>query len=495
MFPDALSRSASGLVSIRAGGNPRTLNYKYPTAMTDQNPDQRSLERSALTVATLTSFLGPFMISSVNVALPAIQKEMGLTAVELSWIATSYLLAVAVGLVPAGKIGDIHGRKKVFATGLLVNTVATALAMFADSAMSLIALRFIQGLGASMFVTTGMAILTSIFPPNRRGRVIGIYVAAVYVGLSIGPFAGGILTESFGWRANFAVIVPFGLLNFLMTMRYLKGEWCEDAGQRLDIFGCALYAVAILSLVYGATELPDTKGAILATTGLLLLGIFLYQQSKAKYPVFDVSLFMNNKTFSFSSFAALLNYSATFSVTFLVSLYLQYIKGMSPPAAGTVLMAQPIVMAFCSPIAGRLADKVEPRYLASTGMTITVIGVLIFSRLTPTTPTWLIIGNLIFLGTGFALFSSPNMSAIMGTVEKRYYGLASGTVATMRLLGQMLSMAIATVVLAMLVGHNALGPENYGEFLSSVHIVFLISATLCSLGVYFSWFRGKMLSQ
>jgi EmrB/QacA subfamily drug resistance transporter len=474
----------------------KPVNPISATTMTNApTPDQRSLERSALFVATLTSFLGPFMISSVNVALPAIQKELQLTAVELSWIATSYLLAVAVGLVPAGKIGDIHGRKKVFATGVLVSTIGTGLAIFAKSAIMLIALRFVQGLGASMFVTTGMAILTSIFPPSRRGRVIGIYVAAVYVGLSVGPFAGGLLTESLGWRSNFTVIVPFGFACFFLTLRYLKGEWCEDTGQRLDILGCVLYALAILSLVYGATQLPERKGVVLAATGLLLLALFLYQQSKAKFPVFEISLFLNNKTFSYSSFAALLNYSATFSVTFLISLYLQYIKGLSPPAAGTVLMAQPIMMALVSPIAGRLADKIEPRYLASTGMTITVCGVLIFSRLHPTTPTAAIITNLIFLGTGFALFSSPNMSAIMGAVEKRHYGLASGTAATMRLLGQMLSMAIATVVLALLVGHKTIAPENYDRFLNSVHIVFFISATLCSFGVYFSWFRGKMLSQ
>jgi MFS family permease len=222
-----------------------------------------SMERSALFVATLTSFLGPFMISSVNVALPAIQKEMNLTAVQLSWIATAYLLAVAIGLVPAGKTGDIYGRKKVFATGIFIYTIGASLAAFAPTPNVLIALRFVQGFGASMFITTGMAILTSIFPPNRRGRVIGIYVAAVYVGLSVGPFAGGLLTDHLGWRSIFAVMLPFGLMCLFLTLRFLKGEWTGEENQRLDFVGCTLYTLVILALVYGSGILPELRGILL----------------------------------------------------------------------------------------------------------------------------------------------------------------------------------------------------------------------------------------
>jgi EmrB/QacA subfamily drug resistance transporter len=451
-----------------------------------------ALERSALIVATLTSFMGPFMISSVNVALPAIQADLQLDAVQLSWIATAYLLAVAIGLVPAGKIADIHGRKRIFATGLIVYTIGASLAAFANSAAVLIGLRAIQGLGAAMFVTTGMAIITSIFPPNKRGKVIGIYVAAVYIGLSVGPLAGGFLTHHFGWRSIFIIMLPFGLFSLLLTLHYLKGEWLGEPGQKLDIGGCLLYASAILALVYGATRLPSTLGIVLLLAGLLLLYIFIRHQLATRFPVFDVQLFAGNKTFAYSSLAALLNYSATFAVTFLLSLYLQYLKGMSPQMAGSVLMAQPIVMAVLSPIAGRFSDRIEPRLLATAGMIITVIGVALFSMLQPDTESYLIVANLILLGTGFALFSSPNMSAIMGAVEKRHYGLASGTVATMRLLGQMFSMAMATVVLTLIVGRQAINPGNYDLFLRSIHTVFLISAVLCLSGVYFSWCRGAL---
>lgn len=451
-----------------------------------------ALERSALLVATLTSFMGPFMISSVNVALPAIQKDLDMDAVQLSWIATAYLLAVAIGLVPSGKIADIHGRKKVFATGLAVYTAGSAAAIVAHSAFFLIATRVLQGLGAAMFVTTGMAILTSIFPDKERGRVIGIYVAAVYIGLSVGPFAGGLLTQYLGWRSIFWTMLPLGGMSLAMTLYYLRGEWRGEEGQKFDIFGSLLYISAIFSLVYGATLLPRQTGILLSLSGAALLCIFVRHQLAARFPVFDVQLFAKNKTFAFSSLAALLNYSATFAVTFLLSLYLQYIKAMTPQTAGTVLMAQPVMMALLSPLAGRLSDHIEPRLLASGGMLVTTIGVALFSLLGPATPTPLIIANLILLGTGFALFSSPNMSAIMGAVNRRDYGLASGAVATMRLLGQMFSMATATVVLTLIVGRQTITEANYDLFLRSIEIVFTISALLCLCGVFFSWFRGSL---
>lgn len=457
-----------------------------------ENPD-KALERSALFVATLTSFMGPFMISSVNVALPAIQNEMRMDAVQLSWIATAYLLAVAVGLLPSGKIADIHGRKKVFGAGLTVYTVGATATVFVDSGTMLIALRVLQGLGAAMFVSTGMAIITSIFPPDRRGRVIGIYVAAVYVGLSVGPFAGGYITQYLGWRMIFLLMLPFGVFSIWLTLKYLSGEWYGDREQKLDYTGCLLYGCSIMALVYGATRLPEVLGIVLIFCGFVGGFVFIKHQGHSRYPIFEVELFRVNKVFAFSSYAALLHYSATFGVTFLVSLYLQFIKGLSPQTAGSILMAQPVMMALLSPAAGRMSDRIEPRLLATTGMAITVLGVFLFSRLGPETRLSLIIANLVLLGCGFALFSSPNMSAMMGAVEKRHYGLASGLVATMRLLGQMFSMAVATVVLALLIGRETINPENYDRFLLSIQTVFMISASFCLLGTYFSWYRGRML--
>jgi EmrB/QacA subfamily drug resistance transporter len=455
----------------------------------------KSLEKYALFVTTLTSFMGPFMISAVNVALPAIQAEFSADAVILSWVATSFLLAMAVFLVPFGKVADIYGRKKIFSLGVVLYTLSSLLAAFSFSIKGLIFMRVLQGLGAAMFVTTGMAILTSIFPPASRGRAIGIYVAAVYIGLSAGPFVGGFITRYLGWRSIFAVVVPFGAASVFMTIKYLKGEWADARGEMLDIRGSVLYGLSILLLIYGASVLPRMVAAYVMLAGLVGLGLFIRLELRVPYPVFEVKLFNQNRLFTFSSLAALINYSATSALMFLLSLYLQYIKGAPPQYAGSILIAQPVMMAVFSPLAGRLSDRIEPRLIASTGMAITALGLSFFIFVGPNTSQVLIVLTLAILGFGFALFSSPNMNAIMSAVEKRYLGIASGTVATMRLLGQIVSMAIAMVVFAVFIGREPISPANYGEFLKSVRVSFLIFSLLCALGILFSLLRGELRNE
>jgi EmrB/QacA subfamily drug resistance transporter len=455
-------------------------------------PGDQALERSVLFVTALTSFLGPFMVSSVNVALPAIQADFGMDAVQLSWMATAYLLATAMFLIPAGRLADIHGRKKVFTIGLIIYTLASALALLAPSGAWLIAARFLQGSGAALFVTTGMAIITSVFPPERRGKIIGIYVSAVYVGLSVGPFVGGVITQRWGWRYLFILMLPLGSAMILISHRFLRGEWADARGQKLDVAGSLIYGAAIASLVYGATHLPTGQGYLLLSAAAVGLVLFIWRQKQTPQPVFDVTLFQTNRTFAFSSLAALINYAATFAIAFLLSLFLQYLKGLTPQAAGMLLAAQPVTMAICSPLAGRLSDRIEPRLLASAGMSITALGLAAFAMLDATTPAGLIVANLIWLGVGFALFSSPNMSAIMGSVERRHFGIAAGAASTMRLLGQMLSMAVAATVLAIFIGRQAIQPHNYALFLKSTQTVFGIFSALCLMGVYFSMFRGKL---
>ena len=457
-----------------------------------KRPPVSSQEKAVLFVATLSSFMGPFMISSVNIALPAIQQEFGADAVALSWVATALLLAVAVLLIPLGKIGDIYGRKKIFALGLVVYTLASLAGTFSTSMMMLIAVRVFQGFGAAMFVTTGMAIVTSVFPPERRGHAIGFYVAAVYIGLSVGPFAGGILTQHLGWRSNFGVVVPFGAASIWVTLKYLKGEWADARGEKLDIPGSLLYATSVFLLVYGASLLPRLPAVYLILAGALALIAFVRVELRTPQPVFDVRLFSGNKLFVYSCLAALINYAATFAVTFLVSLFLQYIKGLPPQAAGTILVAQPVVMAFLSPLAGRLSDRIEPRLVSSTGMTLTVLGLLLFALVGTETTEYYIIATLLVLGFGFALFSSPNMNAIMGAVDKKFFGIASGMVAVMRVLGQMTSMAIAMVVFATFMGREQITPNNYDLFLKSVRISFSIFAVLCTFGIFFSFSRGTL---
>lgn len=455
---------------------------------------QHAMEKSALFACCLTSFMSSFTIAAINVALPSIEKDLSMNAVQLSWLSTAYLLAIVVLLVPAGRLADIYGRKKVFTIGLFCFTIASALAAFVPSAALLITSRVFQGIGAALYTTTGIAILTSVFPPDRRGRAIGVYASAVYLGLSLGPFIGGIMTQHLGWHSLFLILLPIGATPIGVTLRYLKTEWTDARGERLDWLGSLLYGTSILLLVFGATRLPGAWAVLMIIAALIGLVLFVWQEKHIDYPVLDVSLFQTNRTFTFSSMAALIYYSATFAITFLLSLYLQYIKGLQPQVAGTLLVAQPIVMVVFSPLAGKWSDSIPPRFIASAGMAITALGLAFFIFIGNNTLLWLIVADLAMLGFGYALFSSPNINAIMGSVEKRYYSLASGTSATMRLLGQMASMATATVILSLLIGRQAIDPSNYNVFISCVHYNFMIFTGLCAIGIYFSYFRSRQNS-
>ncbi len=448
--------------------------------------------KAALVVSTLASFLTPAMASSINVALPSIATEFSMDAISLSWVSTGFLLAAAMFLVPFGRLADIHGRKRVFTYGILIHTLASILAGLAPSGTTLIAFRALQGTGGALIFGTGIAILTSVYPASQRGRVLGINVAAVYLGLSLGPVVGGVLTQQFGWRSIFVLSTVLGVVIVALVVSKLKGEWAEARGDRFDLTGSLLFTVSLALVMYGFSQLPGQGGILMAIGGLFFLSVFLVWESRSRSPVLDITLFMKNAAFAFSNLAALINYSATYAVTFLLSLYLQYLKGLTPQAAGLVLIFQPAVMALCSPLAGRLSDKVEPRIVASLGMTLLVIGLLCFIPVTAETPLSIIILLLILLGFGFALFSSPNTNAVMSSVEKRYYGVASATLGTMRLTGQMLSMGIVMILFALQMGGVTITPEYYPQFLRSMSAAFIIYSVLCTVGIFASLARGKI---
>jgi len=442
----------------------------------------------ALIVATMASFFTPFMASAINIAIPSIGSEFAADVILLSWIPTVYLLAAAVFAVPFGRIADIYGMKKIFTYGIIIFTIASFLCAIAPSIYLLIIFRVLQGIGSAMIFVTGLAIITSVYPPKERGKAIGINIASVYIGLSMGPVLGGILTQYFGWRSIFIVVIPLGLLVLALTMFKLKGEWAECGGENFDISGSIIYSIALVMLIYGFSILPGELGIILVILGVIGILTFSLFELRIKNPVFEIRLF-KNITFGFSSLAALINYSATFAVVFLLSLYLQYIKGLSPQSAGLILVAQPVVMAVTSPIAGRLSDKFSPGLIASIGMAVTTISLFFLIFLNNSTSFDYIIIVLIVLGLGLGLFSSPNTNAIMGSVEKKFYGIASATVGTMRLIGQMLSMGIALLIFSVYIGNVQIVPSNYPALLTSIQTVFLLCTILCFIGIFASLAR------
>jgi len=448
-------------------------------------------KRVVLLIAILAGFITPFDGSAVNIALPAMGAEFHMDAIALSWIATAYLLAAALFLVPIGKIADIYGRKRIFLYGIAIFSLASLVMTMVPSTSLLIAVRIIQGFGGAMIFGTSIAILTSVFPPGERGKALGIYITAVYFGLTVGPFLGGVLTETLGWRSIFFVNVPIGIIACFLILWKLEGEWAECDGERFDLTGSVIYAGALVCVMYGFSLVPAITGVVLVAFGGVIGIFFALYEMRIPHPVLDIRLLTHNRVFAFSNLAALISYSATFAVTFLLSLDLQYTKDFSPEQAGLILIVQPAVMALVSPVAGRLSDRIDPQIVASAGMAFSAFGLFLLVFLVESTPLWYLLVCLVVLGAGLGMFSSPNTNAIMSAVEKRYYGVASGMNGTMRLLGQMLSMGVAMMLFALLIGRVEITPEYYPQFVTSLHYAFILFTILCIFGIAASLKRGK----
>lgn len=459
-----------------------------------ETADQRvRREQRALLVAVgLSAFFTPFLSSALNLAIPAIGRELRAPAVALNWIVTAFLVTSAACLLPFGRLADLAGRRRVFLIGTVAQTVLLAAAAFAPTVGWLIALRLLQGVASAMAFATGMALLVAGFPASERGRVLGIGTAAVYTGLSLGPPLGGLITEALGWRAIFLVAAGIGALLAGVLFATGRREAPAAEGERFDLAGAALYATGVALLVGGLSTVRTlAAGRWALAAGVLALGVFVVRDRVAPHPILALRLF-RSAVFAFSNLAALLNYAATFAVGYLLSLYLQGVRGYSAREAGLVLLAQPVLMALLSPLAGRLSDRIEPRRVASLGMALSALGLALFVGLGETTPIAWVVAGLLLLGTGFGLFSSPNSNAVMSAVAARDYGVASATLGTMRLLGQALSMAAAAAITAARLGGAKLGEAPVAALLGAQRTAFVLFAALCAAGVAASLARGRV---
>jgi EmrB/QacA subfamily drug resistance transporter len=457
------------------------------------DPGGTGTDRGVVLLATtMASFLFPFMVSAVNIALPSLGKDLSLDAVTLGWIVTAYILSSAALLVPFGRIADIYGRKRIFNWGIATFTISSLLCGIAPSAAMLISFRVLQGIGGAMLAGTAVALVTTVYPANQRGRVLGINVAATYIGLSLGPVLGGVLTQGLGWRSIFFLSALLGLVVIAVVLSKLKGEWTGAKGEKLDHHGSLIYIVGLTALVIGFTVLPARSGVWLILGGIAGLAAFIWWETRTRDPVLDISLFRNSRPFTFSNLAALINYSATYAISFLMSLYLQYLKGFTPETAGLILVAMPAMQAVFSPLAGRLSDRIEPRLIASAGMVLTTAGLVLLIFLNEETSLKLIMGNLVLIGFGYALFVSPNTNAIMSSAPKTAYGVASATLSTMRQIGMVFSMAIVMLMFALHIGAAEITPQYYPLFQESMRVSFIIFAALCFGGIFASLARGKV---
>jgi EmrB/QacA subfamily drug resistance transporter len=454
------------------------------------------VNKVVLMAVTMTSnFFNPLMGAAVNIALPKISGEFSLDAIAMSWVTMAFLLASAVCLVPLGKIGDMLGRKKIFLYGNIFFMLATFMCAFSYSGYFLIFSRLLQGIGSAMMFSTSMAIIISAFPPNERGKVIGLNVAAVYVGLSAAPILGGLLTQTLGWRSLFFINAAVSMLIIFAIIFKIKAEWIESINEKFDWLGTLIYMPSMAALMYGFSKLPDTIAIIYTLGGIVGLITFVFVELKEPFPVLNMKLFFENKVFASSNLSAFINYSAVFAVSFVLSLYLQYAKHLSPKDAGLVLITQPLLMALVTVFSGRLSDKINPHWLASSGMAIGVMGLLMLTFIEKETSQSFIVVALAILGFGFGLFSSPNTNMLMSSVDRNFYGVASATLSTMRATGMMFSMAIASLSVHLFVGEQTINDTNIESFIHSSKVIFMVFTLLCVVGVFASLVGKKLVKK
>lgn len=455
-----------------------------------ENKEHTSPDK-ALVVLCTAAFLVPFMGSSLNLALPEIARDFKIDAVTLTWMSTAYIITTAIFQIPASRVADIVGRRKIFELGVAIFTICTFMCGFAVNEVMLLTLRALSGAGSAMMFGTNLAIISSLFPPEKRGRALGINSAVVYAAAAAGPFLGGMMTHYLGWHTIFFVSAGVGVMVFVMSRIFIKGDWVEARGESFDLLGSVMYGIGLAGVIYGFSSLPKTHGVVSLGVGIAAFALFAVYELRHKSPVFNLRLFSGNRVFSLSSLAALINYAATSAIGFILSLYLQYIRGLDASHAGMILISQALVQSVFSLVAGGLSHRFAPWKMATAGMAVIVVGILCLTFLSETTPYWMIVGVLMMLGMGFGIFSSPNANVIMGSVGKADYSAASATTGTVRLTGQAVSMGIASFAISLHIGNRQIVPELYPSFMESMRTTFVVFVVLCSIGIYAAAARNR----
>ena len=446
--------------------------------------------------AMITSFMTTFMSSALNLSVPSLESYFGVNAAYVSWIVSSYTIAVAAMSLPMGKVSDVTSRRTVFLTGIAGFGILSAISIFAPSIGILMILRALSGTCAAMIFATNNAILISAFPHSVQGKMLGYSVAATYIGLTAGPVAGGLLNSAFGWRSIFAVSAVISALAFLAAFRAVPKDAPASHVSGTDTAGIALYISAIIISLFGMTGLGSFDAApyMLASGIVILAAFFIFEsrrESMEKASIIRVSMFRQSRTFTFSCLAALLNYGATFAISYEMSIYLQVILGIPSGKAGLMLITMPAAQALLSPLTGSLSDRIRPSVLASTGMGICALTLLLYSRISENTSVLYVMTVMCITGMGFALFSSPNTNAILSCVNKKDYGVANSIIATMRTYGQSSGMAVLSSITAVVLGTGTLESSPHTDILHMMHVSFITFACICIIGLFFSLARDR----
>jgi EmrB/QacA subfamily drug resistance transporter len=429
---------------------------------------------------------GLFMImldnTVVNVALPAIEKDLNISISQLEWIVTAYALVFAALLITGGKLADLLGRRKIFVAGLVVFTLSSLACGLAPSAGFLIGARAVQGVGAALMNPATLSIITATFPPKQRGTAIGIWAGVSALALAIGPLAGGLIVDNIGWNWIFFVNVPVGALGIVVSQFFIDESRDTSHEQSVDFPGLITSGGGLFALSYGLIEgnsrgwgSPEILG--LFATAALLLVAFVVLESRQRLPMLDLSLF-RIPSFVGANVVALLVSLGMFGVFFFVSLYVQNILGYSPTQAGAIFLPMTLLIILIAPIAGRASDRIGSRWLMSGGMTILGISLLLYQRVGLHSTFWTLLPAMVLGGIGMALTMSPMTSVAMGSVPVDKAGVGSGVLNSFRQVGGSLGIAVMGAILASYL-HALPGTQlARQQYVDGLHAALFVSALI-----------------
>ncbi|MBE6497800.1 MAG: MFS transporter [Methanobrevibacter sp.] len=443
------------------------------------------LETIVIAVSFITSFFAVFLSNGIIIGVPAIAQEFAMNNVIQNWVPTIFFLVVAVFTVPAGQISGKFGVKKTLLAGVILYLLASIGACLSFSTETFLIFRILQGAGVAFLNVSAMAMVVQAVKPQNRGKALGFTVTGVYLATSLSPVICGFLVQNLGWRSMFYFVIPFLVLCIILMVLKIDGEWKTYEKDKIDKIGSILYGIGILAFIYGFTTLTTTNGLLITVVGVILLIIFAAYELRQKSPVFNMHLFKNKK-FTSSNIAALCSYIAVMVITTILNYHFQYVRGWNAQMSGMILIITPIIMAIMAPNAGKLSDKIHPQKLAAIGMGIATIAMVILTFLTKDTPLYLVVIAMILQGFGMGLFSSPNMNAIMSSVPPKEAPTASASQATMRTIGQTMSLGLLTLVFAWVMGSLELAPQYASMIVQASQTICLICTIACVLAVFAS---------
>jgi len=450
----------------------------------------RSQKWAILFAVGTTQFAVPFMLSAVGVCLPAIGREFAASAVSLSLVESVFLGVNAMLLLPIGRAADICGRGAVFLIGLVLFALGTLGLAMAPNMTTFLAIRAGQAVGGAMTLATGLALIYDAFPMEETGRALGISVAGIFLGISAGPFLGGLVVSLWGWRALFEVgMLPF-VLALLVCLRNLDWRLSPKPGERFDWPGAVTSALAIGLFVWGSAHVDGIPGRWCLFASVLCFAAFLVLEHRSPTPLLQLSLFSANRPFSLGIAAIAILALGAFGIAFLLSLYLQYGKNMTPAQAGLVLVVQPIIQSVVAPLFGRVADRAPAHVLSGVGALLVALGLGLAAGLDGGSSLTTVIGVLVIMGLGTGIFSTPSTLVVMSAVDQTRYGIASAVTGQARTMGMMACMAAVSMVIAAFIGDQPLGPAVFDRYTQAMRLLFTGGCILSLLGAALSFLAG-----